>query len=120
MILNHLLRQFAGLFILAAQPIVNYFMFCQSFEMQTLHQCTYCSETERAASRRRMEESYSEMMDTYKRQQEALSNQPNWVPVKTRNAKEPNELTVTHINQTKDMFVSGLYDLFCVPKILLL
>ncbi|ELU05822.1 hypothetical protein CAPTEDRAFT_167235 [Capitella teleta] len=43
-------------------------------------------------------------METHKKHQKALGNQPNWRSVRTNNAKEPHELTVTHINQTKDLF----------------
>ena len=53
-----------------------------------------------------MEKGYEEMMKRYASQQKHLSKRPNWVPVRTRNAEEPNELTVTNVNQTRDLFVS--------------
>ncbi len=46
------------------------------------------------------------MLDTYAEQQKTLGNKPNWVPVKTKFAQEPDEYTVTHVNQTRDLFVS--------------
>ena len=66
----------------------------------------------RKSSHTRMRKSYSQMMDSYAKQQESLANRPGWVPTKTRYAKEPDDLTVTHINQTNDLFVSCAFHIF--------
>ena len=55
-----------------------------------------------------MDSSYREMMRGYAEHQKSLANKPDWVHNKTKNSKEPDELTVTHINQTQDLFVSGM------------
>ena len=63
---------------------------------------------ERAASRQRMEQTYSNMMSTYARQQENLANQPKWVHPKTKGSEMPHPCTLTHVNQTQDLMVSSL------------
>ena len=64
------------------------------------------SPQERRRSHQRMKESYAAMMEAYA-EQKSLAGRQGWAPIKTRHAQEPDELTVTHINQTKDLFVSA-------------
>ena len=66
----------------------------------------------REASKRQMEEGYQSMMDKYAQQQQQLSKRPNWVPVRTKNAEAPHELTITHVNQTRDLLVRLLQFLY--------
>ena len=67
------------------------------------------SEEERKASRRRMDTSYKEMMAGYERGMKAQSDKPSWAPIKTKHAEEPGPLTVTSVNQTKDLKVKLLF-----------
>ena len=69
----------------------------------------------RIEAKKTMERGYEEMMKRYASQQEQLSKRPNWVAVNTKNSEEPHELTVTNVNQTRDLFVriilsSGVYN----------
>ena len=64
------------------------------------------SKAEREHSRRRMDESYKQMMESYAEQQKELSKRPNWIGSKVKGAMEPSDMTVTHINQTRDLLVS--------------
>jgi len=58
-----------------------------------------------------MMEQFQTMMDTYQAQQKSLKNRKAWVnndrtwhgPFKD---DPPSEMTVTHVNQTKDLYVS--------------
>ena len=67
----------------------------------------HCSPTkaEREQSRRRMDESYKQMMELYADQQKELSKRPNWIGSKVKGAMEPSDMTVTHVNQTRDLLV---------------
>ena len=65
-------------------------------------------EKEREMSKKQMWESYEGMMNTYAQQQKALANRPAWIAPKTRGAEEPPELTVTHVNHTRDLLVNIL------------
>ena len=62
--------------------------------------------TEREISRQNMEKSYANMMSTYARQQDKLASKPAWKVISTRDAEEPDDMMVTHINQTWDLNVS--------------
>ena len=52
-----------------------------------------------------MEQSYKHIMETYAQQQKMLAKQPAWVANRTKDSEEPDELTVTHVNQTNDLLV---------------
>ena len=67
----------------------------------------HCSPTkaEREQSRRLMDESYKQMMELYADQQKELSKRPNWIGSKVKGAMEPSDMTVTHVNQTRDLLV---------------
>ncbi len=66
----------------------------------------------RAASRQYMYTSYEQMMDKYSAQQKHLAGKPGWVAIKTAGSVEPKDMTVTHINQTRDLMVCFI-KLFC-------
>ena len=53
-----------------------------------------------------MDKGYKEMMQKYAQQQKDARKQPKWADVKLRDATEPDEFTVTHVNQTFDLVVS--------------
>ena len=61
---------------------------------------------EREESRRRMDASYRQMMANYAAQRASLADKPAWTHPRRGGARAPSELTVTHVNQTKDLFVS--------------
>ena len=52
-----------------------------------------------------MDESYKQMMELYADQQKELSKRPNWIGSKVQGAMEPSDMTVTHVNQTRDLLV---------------
>ena len=52
-----------------------------------------------------MDRSYKEIMKTYNRQQYEARNQPKWANLKTRDAKEPDQMTVTNVNQKHELLV---------------
>ena len=52
-----------------------------------------------------MDESYKQMMELYADQQKELSKRPNWIGSKVKGAMEPSDMTVTHVNQTRDLLV---------------
>lgn len=69
-----------------------------------------CSDDEaderlRQDKRERMDRSYKEIMKTYNRQQYEARNQPKWANLKTRDAKEPDQMTVTNVNQKHELLV---------------
>lgn len=53
-----------------------------------------------------MDESYRQMMESYAEQQKSLSKKPPWIGVKTKGSMEPSDMTVTHVNQTRNLVVS--------------
>jgi hypothetical protein len=65
-----------------------------------------------------MMDQFQMMMDTYHQQQKRLKNRKEWVNT-DRNwhgpfkEEPPSEMTVTHINQTKDLYVSYLHGNRC-------
>ena len=63
--------------------------------------------------------SYEGMMDTYARQQQALADKPGWINVKTTGAIEPPDMTVTHVNQTRDLMVNNvdLYHVYYIKQV---
>lgn len=52
-----------------------------------------------------MDKGYKEMMQRYAQQQKDARKQPKWADLKLRDATEPDEFTVTHVNQTIDLLV---------------
>lgn len=60
--------------------------------------------SERAASAKRAFDSSSKIMKTTEKYKNSLENRPKWRPPQTRGAIEPSDMTITHVNQTADLF----------------
>lgn len=65
--------------------------------------------SDRAASAKRAFDSCSKIVKTSEKYMNSLENRPKWQPPQTRGAIEPSEMTITHVNQTADLFVCYLH-----------
>jgi len=78
-----------------------------ALELLVLHR-REITEQERRYAEARMMEGFQSMMDRYEEQRRQLKHREPWVAHSNRPGNPPSVMTVTHINQTKDLYVCFL------------
>jgi len=64
------------------------------------------TEQERRRAEANMMKGFHSMRDRYDEQRKLLKDREPWIVNDKKSAKAPSVMTVTHVNQTKDLYVS--------------
>ena len=63
------------------------------------------TDRERREAEERMMRGFQSMVDRYDEQRRQLKDRKPWVATEKKSANPPSVMTVTHVNQTKDLYV---------------
>jgi len=75
------------------------------FRLIMLHFRQEITDQERRWAEEQMMKSYQTMINRYNEQRRQLKDRKPWVASVSKSGAPPSVMTVTHVNQTKDLFV---------------